>query len=521
VIRIKNLESRFGTVILSFLLSFLVCSQAYPVEQTSISLPSELGRVDKVQTGTNSKTIILIQSAHTHYGAQKAIAEILRTLIEKGLFHLILVEGGWGNDSLSHLRSYAPEDKRLEVAERYLKEGKITGDEYLDLTSDLNMTIWGVENATDYRTNMEVFLKFYEVQDQVLAEIKKFEPLLDQTEQKDFPKDLLDFSIRKKSFQENKSSMPDYLNYLSSRVDAAALEAYPNLKDLIAVSKDQAFDSAKVEIEKKALMKALSSRVTKLELEQFDLLKERKTVDDEINYLKLLLDAYQTHKEKLSKLKVENLSKYLSALESINNSSSDQIFGEIAGLEEQVLNQFSLTEEQKTLIRLKHSLVLLKKLFSLEMTPRDYEEIKQNPPAVILRPYTLSFPHALGGNLDPRQKHSGMTSDVDDINFELIEKWIPGALSFYESARKREESLIQNTVQKINETQDQTVALLIGGFHSENMANQLHQLGYTVITISPRFVSPINSAEDNRHYFEILKYKWGAGEAVSQNLKIS
>lgn len=485
----------------SFILSFLLLS--LPVQAVaqapSINLSSDLGKIDQVQEGSNGKTILLIQSAHVNYEAQKAVSNLLRSLIQQGFFHLILAEGGWGNISLSYLRSYAPEAKRMEVAERYLREGKISGDEYLDLTSDLDMTIWGIENPDDYRTNMEVFLKFYEVQNQLLEEVKKLESLISQAETIHFSEELKEFSARKRAFQENKSSLLDYLNYLSSlRSNDVFDESFPHLKKLIALTDDSTFDSAKVEVEKKNLMKALAAQVTKLELEQFSLAKDRKSVDDERRYLRLLLDAYEAHASKLPKLKINNIRKCLQAFESMDEASPDQIFKEIVGLEEHVLNQFPLTEEQKRLIQIRHSFELLNKLFSLELTINDYEKIKANPSMVI--------PAGL-------QRES--------INFSLIEKWIPGAVLFYDSARKREAGLIKNAVQKIEETQSQTAALLVGGFHSEHLASEFHQLGYSVVIISPKFLPSADSDQDSRQYFEILKYKWGSGNTVTPNLKLS
>ncbi len=500
-----NLKSK---LILFFFLAFLFNLPAQAVaEVPSINIPAEFGKIDQTQTGTNGKTIVLIQSAHTNYAAQKSVAEILKTLVGKKLLHLILVEGGWGDVRLSYLRSYAPEKNRLEVAERYLKEGKISGEEYLDLTSDLDMMIWGIENPADYRINMEAFLKFYEVQNQLLNEAKKIDQALDQNEGKYFSGGLLDFLAHKRSFHENKSSLLAYLTYLVDQGDKTNINSFPLLTKLIAITDGQMFDDSKVEVEKKNLMKALVTHITKLELEQFSLLKESAPGDSQLNSLRLLLSAYEAYKSKLPKLKIENIQKCIKSLESVNSDSPNEVFNEVAGLEERVLNQFSLTEEQTNFIHLRQSLGLLKQLFSLSLTSKDFNQTKKDSALLNVSNWkTFLNQHSI---------------NMENINFDLISEWIPKALLFYEAARKREASLIKNADQKIRETQSQTVAVLAGGFHSEYLASEFHKLGYSLIMVSPRFSVSVDSAQESRQYFEILKYKWESGKVPASNLSIS
>jgi len=508
VICSKDSKINFQSKLILFL--FLALLFNLPAEAASqvpsINIPAEFGKIDQTQKGTNGKTIVLIQSAHTNYAAQKSVAEILKTLVGKKILNLILVEGGWGDVRLSYLRSYAPEKNRVEVAERYLKEGKISGEEFLDLTSDLNMMIWGIENPADYRANMEAFLKFYEVQNQLLDETEKIRQVLNQNEEKYFAADLKNFIVHKRSFHENKSSLLAYLTYLTAQGDKTNIGSFPLLKKLIAITNGEMFDDAKVEVEKKNLMKALSNHVTKLELEQFTLLQEHKSAE-ELDSLKSLLRAYEKHKSKLPKLKIENIKKCVQALESVNNESPDQIFNEVASLEERVLNRFSLTKEQRSFIHLSQSVEFLKQLFSLQLNSKDFDQLKQDSTLLNISDWKTFL-----------SQHSIHT---ENINFDLISEWIPKSLLFYEAARKRETSLIKNAVQKINESQTQTVAILVGGFHSEHLASEFHKLGYSLIVISPRFNVSADSAQESRQYFEILKYKWGSGKVPASNLSIS
>ena len=76
---------------------------------------------------------------------------------------------------------------------------------------------------------------------------------------------------------------------------------------------------------------------------------------------------------------------------------------------------------------------------------------------------------------------------------------------FYQSALKRERALIENAAHKAEETEDSTIGLLVGGFHSKHLAKALKELGFSLIVISPRF-TPVDAQETSRKYFEILEY---------------
>jgi hypothetical protein len=102
-------------------------------------------------------------------------------------------------------------------------------------------------------------------------------------------------------------------------------------------------------------------------------------------------------------------------------------------------------------------------------------------------------------------------SDVDEI-----EKGIPEVKAFYLAAKKREQALIQNTVEKIQKEKDPLAAMIVGGFHAPVIAQALKNEGYSVVVVSPRF-TPGDSKAAHERYFEILKYKWGSWPSLAKN----
>jgi transposase len=100
------------------------------------------------------------------------------------------------------------------------------------------------------------------------------------------------------------------------------------------------------------------------------------------------------------------------------------------------------------------------------------------------------------------------------FNAKEFSKWVPVALSFYRTARAREEAMIENLDRGIKERDLLRAVLVIGGFHSRNIFNALQRRGYTVTLISPRF-APSGDPTQHEQYLEVLKSKWTGKEVPS------
>lgn len=510
--------------ILSVLSAFPLCSSPL----LALDIPSDLAQVQENFQGTNGKTIVLIQEAHVEYGAQKAIADLLKTLAEKNSLRLVLVEGGWDDVSLAYLRNVGSPEGRREVAERYLKEGKISGEEYLDIVSDLELRLWGIEDPKLYEQNMKAFLAITAEQEKWLGELATLKKAAWELAEKNLSPKLVALLKKKEAFEEEKISLLDYIKYLatlqrhpersegSQTRDASAspqhdeLESFPHLKKLVAASGIQAdFDMDKVELEKQGLIQALSRKLTKPELEKLQILEARKNPQEELAFLKSLIDLYRKHASSFRNLSVSNLAFYAASLEGAVRMDARQLFPEIEKFEDVMTSQMAVGGEQKKLLAMLKSAQLLKKLFELKLGPEDFEKIEKNPDDFKPRAWDLrhSEESAEGGRrrISDARSFAELRSAQDDI-----ESAIPQAMSFYHSARKRENALIENALKKVEAEKDSVAALIAGGFHTERLAQSFKKRGYSVIVVAPRF-TPAETLFQHQKYFEIMKYKWGQG----------
>ncbi|MBI4395339.1 MAG: hypothetical protein HY583_03970 [Candidatus Omnitrophica bacterium] len=551
-----------------FLACLLIPSFAQASEKTSaLSLPSDLARIEKVQTGTNGKTIVLIQEAHVDYGAQKAIAGILKSLIEKDSLRLVLVEGNWDDGSLSYLRTYASKEGRLEVSERYLKEGKISGEEYLDVVSDLDFQIWGIENPKFYEENMEAFLRIEPQQKEWLSKAGEFEALLDQLAEKIFPPQIQELKRKKSKFEEGTITLFDYLSALKKLNECHSRESgnperldprvrgddkpacnngfasTPTLEKLISLLDGEVgIDPEGARQEKEALIRALSRKLTKPELAKIELLKNRKNSEEELEFIKSLLDLYQKYQNQLKSLSLEHLERYVRSLEETNRLDSNVIFGELEELEKKIADQNLSTPEQKRLEDVFRKFSVLKKLFKLQLTSEEFERLRVSDQNQLFISSPLVGEDKGGGSIPPslpspvrgegdllvnwqeflKQRASEFSLKIPRIDMASLEKFMQETMAFYISARKREGALIENAIKKIEAEGSLKTALIAGGFHSENLTRAFNERGYSVAVVAPRF-TPADLKDHDRHYFEILKYNWDSREniAVSPAQKLS
>lgn len=284
-----------------------------------------------------------------------------------------------------------------------------------------------------------------------------------------------------------------------------AFNSFPQLKHLMALQgAEKSFDPDKVEREKQGLIQVLSRTASKLEFDRISLLKDRKSPEDELEFIRSLLALSKTYQHKLRKLNIKNLSRYSEILEAMLQNNAAAIFGEIEALESTVFSELNLSDDEKAFFELVDSVDVLEKLFRLEMSPDDFQALEENQNA--LSPLFSPFPLPLEGGED---KGEG-------VDFSFLNEWIDDAKAFYVSAIQRENALIENAIRKIEDNRADQAAILAGGFHTEHLAKALKERGFSYVIISPRFV-PADSEDHSRKYFEILKYKWDQGPSLTSN----
>jgi len=472
---------------------------------SDIFVSSDLGYVvekHEPPSPESAPVIVHIQEAHTNYEAQKHLAGMLEELITRYGLRLILVEGGQGDVSLAHLRAYGPPDNRLQVAEKYLKAGIISGEEYLDIVSDHPLTLWGIERKDLYEHNLQTFIEVESLQESfrpVLALVRQaaeaLRPVL-------FSQELKDLDAKAAAFGGEKLSLADYIEAL---VPPARLEGirvddeYPNLARFRSARQlERDINLGQVQQEQQALVKELrrSAEPKRLEalIAQAGALKEGR-VTREVFYSDLQKLAVASG---ASLEQSPALSRYIRYLKQSAGIQPTVLADELDRLAARLRERLAASPESRQLVTLFRQLDLIEKLLELRLSPPEYQQLHAWTLDEVLASWksfltAQAASHSLPNrSFDPLDAFTGRLSSVQ---------------RFYELAQQRDRALVDNALAKLKETKAPIAVLITGGFHSAQITQLLQDQGVGVVVLAPK----VTQATNERLYRAVLKYKSGHG----------
>ena len=459
-----------------------------------IQVPETYGRVIDVFQGGSDKTIIHIQDAHVHYEAQKNLASILESLIQRNQLKLILLEGGSGHVELASLRKLASREAREAVADRYLRKGLIAGDEYLELISDYPMIREGIEDPALYEENLRTFLEVDKFKKKALEEIEELRQVVEALKQKMYSGAHLDLEKKREAYDTEQIELVAYYEYL------AALKApsdYPNLTKLLEASRlEKEIDFEKVDDERDVLLKELSEKLTEEELGALtdkSLAYKEGAVSQKEYYSHL---KHLVEEKGLAMSSSPNLDKYVSYLSLYNDIQHSELFREGDRLEEGVRESMIRSEDERQLASISKHLKLLLNLFQIKISPDDYATYQKEQLRFSVRT-VLPF-------LEKKIEEYHLTLVLPD-NAEEIDQHLKSLDHFYRVAQSRDLAFVENSLKEMDKEKTRVAVLITGGFHTPGLTQIFKEKGISYIVISPR----ITEAGNPELYYSVVKEKSG------------
>ena len=130
----------------------------YLKDLSQIKIPSEIGTVKSSFQGSQDRLVIHIQDAHVNEEAQRNIARLVEYSHKTLKNNLVAVEGAEGYLETALLGSFDDPNARKLISDYYLREGILSGPEYLAITELPELKIYGVEEKALYEENRAAFL---------------------------------------------------------------------------------------------------------------------------------------------------------------------------------------------------------------------------------------------------------------------------------------------------------------------------------------------------------------------------
>lgn len=471
---------------------------------SDIFVPQDLGYVLETHEPANpsgAPIIVQIQEAHVNYEGQKHLADILERLIKEHGLKLILVEGGQGDASLAYLRDYGSAERRKQVAEKYLKAGIMSGEEYLDMTSNYPLILWGVEESGLYRDNVEAFLaaeslqaSFNPVLTGVQEAVEKLKPALSDPA-------LMELDTKAKAFDRHELSLADYAQTLEriATDHAVTLETHPNLQRFLHVRQlEQSIALPKVQEEQQALLAALSEHVAEAQLEAL-VTKATGMKEGTVKPIEFYEALAQLAQQAQINLETyPTLSAYTQYLSEKAQISTTHLAQELDTFPPILREHLTATPESRQLNAISEEADLINKLLNFQLSPEEYRRLELVETATIASRWPAF--------LDEQLKQHGLPSVSSEGLQELSTK-IPELQRFYRVAAQRDEQLVKHAIEKLHETHESLAVLITGGFHASTITNKLTEHGVATVVVTPKVSQPT----DERLYRAVMKYKSGHG----------
>jgi MoxR-like ATPase len=299
------------SLFLSLVFCFSQAAQAYSVSGLAVSsqasnpldtvlqdphyfvVPAKFARLGNVHKGNQKKLIIHIQDPHANLSGQENLKETLDQIISSYKINLVLSEGGEGDLTLAPFKQTVPGKVWERVVKSYFLKGRLTGEEYLNLTSRRSIKIEGIEDKALYDRNAWQYAKLAKMREEILAYLARCQSTVKRIKERLYPKSLLEYERLKTSDGQN-------MTKLFSLAREKKISFYPfwNIKRLLRLErKKQALDLLKSNVDWDALLKELEVLENQVYARYFSSgmleadLQSLRFVDQ---YFELLMDACRT-----------------------------------------------------------------------------------------------------------------------------------------------------------------------------------------------------------------------------------
>lgn len=462
----------------------------------NITIPVEYGETTEILHNKGKPLIINLQDYHCHYQAQKQIAYISEELIVNAGLKLIMVEGNSKDASLKHLRSMATRERRIEVAEDYLKRGMISGEEYLDIISEYDFKPLGIEDKELYMKNLDAFLEIDAFRKEAIGIVDSFRMVIGNLKAKVYSNNVYEVDKKRKECEGGKITFNEYGKYLlklAHKKDIAFGFPVNNIKRIIRVAGfEKEIDFDIVNRERDSLINSLSKKLSDEELARLlfkvgEFKNKRINATDFHNYLQQLPHGNW-------KKEYPEFSKYVEYLNVSSGIDVLGLFNELDRIEDTITDRMFKNDNEKKLWKYARNVEILYAFYALELIPDKYEYFKSNP-----EEFKIPEWQAI---LDRMVRKYKLTKTVPQDVSLLVDK-MDRVDNFYRLAIERDYVFVKKIKGYMKQENADIGVLITGGFHSAQLSKLIYDAGYSFMTVLP----VVTELTDEELYHSVLKYK--------------
>jgi len=425
----------------------------------SLELSPSIGSVhDSFIRKDNKKTVYLIQDAHESLDAQKNIRLILEELVKSKQVDFVAFEGGSRQLDRSFYSFVEDINLNQKVIDQLFKEGFISGLERFAIDATKNTKLFGVEDETVYFQNINSIKNIYEEQIKHQSTIEEINKEFQSRRSRLVTGDLKKILDQRQAFDEERLPLFSYARALARKAKTSI---------------DLDLNNPKYQNQYPQLV-----RLMMLSAMEADLEKNKETIAKEIEQIQPYLKKAQGHlrwsieqaidKGLISQSAIRNphIRAFIGFHILKDELKTQDLFTEIKLLEKQLIKNLDLPREVKQFIVEKEYWNLTKKLITLKLTRKEWK---------VLGKWIFDTPSGVSKMRVPTTQLNPLIS-LAKQNYTLVEQ--------------RDTILIQNALSRIRELKSKNAALIVGGFHTEPIKEELEKQNINYVIINPSILEP-------------------------------
>jgi len=446
-------------------------------DPSKLPIPLDHVQVQEVYRGKNNKLIIHIQDAHANLSGQRNLARMLDGLLKKYSMPLVFVEGSSVDVTLTKARESLPLKTWKRVADRFLLDGVISGEEYVNLTTQHPMKLIGVEDQALYEKNLQVYATLSRRRQELLDTLEKAQFGLEKIKSRVYPGELVQYErskVKGRRLKEGKGLAGDYEELIRlAEASHLSLEAFPNIQRLKNLQvREREIDFELANLEQSALLEALGEK---------EVLKE---IKNHHSILKLV------KRKKITLKPYPQFLKYVQYTEEFSKIDLDQTVKELETLENKVFSARLTTRASQLTRAIDQYLTLLEKAYRLQMSSEEFQTYLANEP---------DFPtESWQAFLNQKLVEFGYLEDLVVLT-PLLEETKKTLDQFYILVNQRDFAFLEQVESVMSQEGQQVAFLIAGGYHTQHLTQLLKKRGFSYLVLTPNISDATNQNKYEKH----------------------
>jgi len=457
----------------------------------------------------DSAVVIHIQDAHCQYEAQMNMARLIEKLVKKYGIKLVAVEGTDGPIDTSSLGNLSGDGIKDKVMKYFVRQGKITGPEYLSIMKKVEFSLIGIEDTELYDANFRAFKAMLPYRKKAQQLCENLSSALFHLKKYIYSEELQVLDELITSHREGNISLPDYclkLNTIanfSMTIDKPAkIPAHANF-DLFVQSMllEKQINSAEQEKELQNLLQKLSQTLPKDDLSKIISagLQLRLGKIKQTDYYRVLEEVLNENSSQPAlqewRKKWPQTSHYMEYSKVYEKIDTMNLFEEIETLSDFLMHQLLKNDDQKNLYAYTNDIQILERLLLLETSRKDLKFLNE-------RKNEFDIKNMIKFVKEKAKSYPGIS--LKKIKRVSTAEWSQrkdDALNFYRLANLRDQTLVKNTLKAMSDMDARSAIMVTGGYHTEGICDVFRKQGIAYVVLCPK----ITEDQADNPYLDVMK----------------